>query len=32
LNRFYEISSIHDKTKVKKNELEVGITHVAFDR
>lgn len=32
LNRFYEISSIHDKTKAKKNELEVGITHVTFDR
>lgn len=31
LNRFYEISAIHNKTKAKKNELEAGITHVAFD-
>lgn len=32
LNRFYEISSIHDKSKVKKQELEAGIKHVVFDR
>ena len=32
LSRFYEISSIHNKAKTKKNELEAGITHVVFDR
>jgi len=32
LNRFYEISDIHNKAKSKKNELEMGITHVVFDR
>ena len=32
LNRFYEISSIHDKSKSKKTELEAGIKHVVFDR
>lgn len=32
LNRFYEISHIHEKTKIKKHELEEGITHVVFDR
>lgn len=32
LNRFYEISTIHEKTKLKKTELEAGITHVVFDR
>lgn len=32
LNRFYEISSIHDRTKLKKKELEAGIKHVVFDR
>ena len=31
LNRFYEISHIHEKAKVKKSELELGITHVVFD-
>ena len=32
LNRFYEISAIHDKTKLKKHELELGIKHVVFDK
>jgi hypothetical protein len=32
LNRFYEISTIHDKTKLKKHELELGIKHVVFDK
>lgn len=32
LNRFYEISAIHDKTKSKKHELELGIKHVVFDK
>lgn len=32
LNRFYEISTIHEKAKVKKKELEAGVTHVVFDR
>jgi len=32
LNRFYEISAIHDKTKLKKHEIELGIKHVVFDK
>ena len=32
LNRFYEISNIHEKTKIKKQELEVGIKYVVFDK
>lgn len=32
LNRFYEISKIHEKSKNKKNEIEMGITHVVFDK
>ena len=32
LNRFYEISEIHEKTKIKKKELEIGIKHVVFDK
>lgn len=32
LNRFYEISNIHNKSKKKKRELEAGIRHVVFDR
>lgn len=31
LNRFYEISSIHNSAKEKKKELEAGIIHVIFD-
>lgn len=32
LNRFYEISSIHNKTIAKKQELDIGIKHVVFDK
>lgn len=32
LNRFYEISEIHEKTLIKKNEVEIGIKHVVFDK
>lgn len=32
LNRFYEISHIHEKAKIKRKELEEGIKHVVFDR
>lgn len=32
LSRFYEISDIHNKTKAKKHEIEMGITHVVFDK
>ena len=32
LNRFFEISNIHDKAKAKRKELEEGIKHVIFDR
>ena len=32
LNRFYEISNIHEKAKEKRTELEEGIKHVVFDR
>lgn len=32
LSRFHEISDIHDRTKLKKHEIEVGITHVVFDK
>jgi len=31
LNRFYEISNIHNKSKQKKKELESGIKYVVFD-
>jgi len=31
LNRFYEISDIHNKTKQKKLDIESGIKYVVFD-
>ena len=31
LNRFHEISTIHNKSKEKKTNIEAGITYVVFD-
>tara|TARA_R110001606_G_scaffold7787_6_gene34126 strand:- start:3659 stop:4198 length:540 start_codon:yes stop_codon:yes gene_type:complete len=31
LNRFHEISTIHNKSKEKKTNIEAGITYVIFD-
>lgn len=31
LNRFYEISNIHNRSKQKKTEIEAGIKYVVFD-
>lgn len=32
LNRFFEISNIHEDAKAKRKEIEEGIKHVIFDR
>ena len=32
LNRFYEISEVHQQAKTKKREIQEGITHVVFNR
>tara|TARA_B100001057_G_scaffold487831_1_gene571178 strand:- start:4161 stop:4700 length:540 start_codon:yes stop_codon:yes gene_type:complete len=32
LNRFYEISEVHQQAKVKRVEIQEGITHVVFNR
>ena len=32
LNRFYEISEVHQQAKEKRIEIQEGITHVVFNR